>query len=145
MNSIELAYQLRRLTIDSNNSSSSVPPPPDTISASMASCDSADTAQIFELESSHFNSFSPPSSAPQYQYESSFNDFMSFSSAQESTERGLSLSNLRGGLSRSRCANNLSALCSITSSVGSTRSTYQVSYESGDKACWGYYVDTPSR
>mmetsp|Transcript_28290 Transcript_28290/g.58958 ORF Transcript_28290/g.58958 Transcript_28290/m.58958 type:complete len:133 (+) Transcript_28290:102-500(+) len=132
MNSIELAYQLRRLTVDSSSSgSSSVPAPPETISASMMSYDSASTTYDFELDCSHFNSFSPSPS-----YTSSFN---SLSSGHGSTDQGL-----RSGLSRSRCAHNLSALCS-TSSAGSTRSTRQVSYESGPNAPWGYFVDTPSR
>mmetsp|Transcript_26943 Transcript_26943/g.56165 ORF Transcript_26943/g.56165 Transcript_26943/m.56165 type:complete len:142 (+) Transcript_26943:98-523(+) len=141
MNSIELAYQLRRLTVDSNSSRARVPPPPETISASMTSYDSADTVQMFELDCSNFNDFSPS----QY-YTSSFNNDSTSSAQESTTERGL-LSLNNGGLSRSRYAqHNLSVLCSSsTSSVGSARSTRQVSYESGAKVGWGYYVDTPSR
>mmetsp|Transcript_29171 Transcript_29171/g.55318 ORF Transcript_29171/g.55318 Transcript_29171/m.55318 type:complete len:140 (-) Transcript_29171:769-1188(-) len=139
MNSIELNNQFRRLSVDSSSSgtsssssssSSSFPSQSEMLSASMMS-HSTDTAHEFELDCSRFNSFSPSVS-----HASSFN---SLSSAHESTEQ-----RLMGGLSRSRCAHNLSALCS-TSTAGSTRSTRQVSYESGPKAGWGYFVDTPSR
>mmetsp|Transcript_38534 Transcript_38534/g.71055 ORF Transcript_38534/g.71055 Transcript_38534/m.71055 type:complete len:130 (-) Transcript_38534:188-577(-) len=129
MNSIELNNQFRRLSVDSS-SSSSFPSQSEMLSASMMS-NPTDTSHKFGLDYSHFNSFSPSVS-----HASSFN---SLSFAHESTEQ-----RLMGGLSRSRCTHNLSALCS-TSTAGSTRSTRQVSYESGPNIGWGYFVDTPSK
>mmetsp|Transcript_38360 Transcript_38360/g.62766 ORF Transcript_38360/g.62766 Transcript_38360/m.62766 type:complete len:131 (-) Transcript_38360:515-907(-) len=130
MNSLELAYQLRRMSIDSSSSGScSVPPSPEMLSASMMS-DSSCSTQEFELDCSRFESISPTPS-----FASSFN---SLSSAHHTTDQGMS-----SGLSRSRCAHNFSSLCS-TSSAGSTSSTRQM-VESGPIAGWGYFVDTTSR
>mmetsp|Transcript_32806 Transcript_32806/g.68997 ORF Transcript_32806/g.68997 Transcript_32806/m.68997 type:complete len:124 (+) Transcript_32806:96-467(+) len=123
MNSLELAYQLRRMSIDSS-SNSSVPTPPEMLSA--ASMSYSSTGE-FELDCSQFDSMTPASS---------FN----------SMEQGLS-SNGWGshGLSRSRCAHNLSTFGSASSADSLSLTRQTPSYESGPNEGWGYYVDTPSR
>mmetsp|Transcript_11976 Transcript_11976/g.20793 ORF Transcript_11976/g.20793 Transcript_11976/m.20793 type:complete len:128 (-) Transcript_11976:519-902(-) len=126
VNSLELAYQLRRISIESG---SSVPPPPDMISIMSCSTTSS-SSQEFELDCSRFDSISPSPS-----FASSVG---SFPSANYEKQQGMI-----GGLSRSRCAHNLSALCS-SSSAGSTSSSRQM-FESGPNEGWGYYVDTPRR
>lgn len=116
MNSI--AYQMRRMSIESSAL------PPASLSASMVS---AADSQDFELDfdCSGFDAMSP---APSYG---------SFSS-QSSAGWG------NGGLSRSRCVNNLSSLGSASSAdvgVGSARQMHAP----GPNAGWGYFVDTPAR
>mmetsp|Transcript_7832 Transcript_7832/g.16951 ORF Transcript_7832/g.16951 Transcript_7832/m.16951 type:complete len:136 (-) Transcript_7832:410-817(-) len=135
MNSVELAYQLRRMSIDSSSSSSSssVPPPPEMLSAATMSYSSADTAQEFELDCSRFDGLSPTVSCA--------SSFDSLSSSRRAAEWGTG----GGGLSRSRCANNLSSLCSAFPSGGARLARQTSSYESGPNASWGYFVDTPSR
>ena len=124
--SLELAYQLRRLSIDSC-SSSVLPPPPKTLpSASTATTSySAASSQEFELDCSGFDGMLSPT----HSYASSYN----------------SLSSAQGGLSRSRCIHNLSSLGSA-SYVESNRLTRQIStHASGPTEGWGYFVDTPAR
>ena len=128
MNSLELAYQMRRISI---NSSSSAFSPPEMLPTSMMSF-SIDTAQEFEFDSSQFDSIS---STPSY-----VSSFYSLSPVDHATGQGLN-----SGLSRSRCAQDLSMLSS-SPSAGNTCSTRQIpSLESGPKAGWGYFVDTPPR
>eukprot|EP00584_Thalassiosira_punctigera_P002703 CAMPEP_0172526318 /NCGR_PEP_ID=MMETSP1067-20121228/1260_1 /TAXON_ID=265564 ORGANISM="Thalassiosira punctigera, Strain Tpunct2005C2" /NCGR_SAMPLE_ID=MMETSP1067 /ASSEMBLY_ACC=CAM_ASM_000444 /LENGTH=135 /DNA_ID=CAMNT_0013309801 /DNA_START=76 /DNA_END=483 /DNA_ORIENTATION=+ len=135
MNSVELAYQLRRMSIDSSSSSSSssVPPPPEMLSATTMSYSSADTAQEFELDCSRFDGLSPAASCA--------SSFDSLSSPHHAAEWGAG----GGGLSRSRCAHNLSSLCSAFPSGGARSARQTSSHESGPNASWGYFVDTPSR
>lgn len=132
MNSVELAYQLRKLSTASLSSCDSSVPSSEMMSASMMSDDFDGPAHQFELDCSGFNGFSPTSSCA-----TSFNSLLS---AHHAMDQGF-----KGGLSKSRCAHNLSALCdsSSISSMPLTRQTQ--SYESAPHAGWGYYVDTPSR
>ena len=120
MNSVELAHQFRRISIDSN--ASSVPQPPEMLSA----CTTALNSQDFELDSSVFDNMSQSSS---------FNSLSSQSSR----------SSIAGGLSRSRCvANNLSALGSASAADYSGRTTErrQLSTSSYTTDGWGYFADT---
>mmetsp|Transcript_27196 Transcript_27196/g.57391 ORF Transcript_27196/g.57391 Transcript_27196/m.57391 type:complete len:136 (-) Transcript_27196:583-990(-) len=134
VNSLELAYRLRMITVDSSSSSSSVPPPPDMMSTMSYSSMSSNTQ--FELDCSRFNSISPSPS-----FASSVSSFSS-SAQYEKRQGGMS-----GGLSRSRCAHNLSALCSSSSSTeySTLSSTRQMYESSGPNEGWGYFVDTPKR
>ena len=119
MNSVELAHQLRRISIDS---SSSVPQPPEMLSA----CTTALNSQDFELDCSQFDNMSQSSS---------FNSLSSQSSR----------SSITGGLSRSRCvASNLSALGSSSAADYSGRTTErrQLSTSSSTIDGWGYFADT---
>ena len=120
MNSLELAYQLTRMSIDY---SSSVPTPPEMLSDASMSYSSAGE---FELDCYQFDSMTPASSFNSMEQESSRNGWGS------------------NGLSRSRCAHNLSTLGS--SSSADSLSLRQIpSHESRPNGGWGYYVDTPSR
>ena len=121
MNSVELAHQLRRISIDSN--ASSVPQPPEMLSA----CTTALNSQDFELDCSQFDSMAQSSS---------FNSLSSQSSRSSITG---------GGLYRSRCvANNLSALGSSSAADYSGRTTErrQLSTPSSTIDGWGYFADT---
>jgi len=75
-------------------------------------------------------SFSPPASLA--------SSYCS-SSSEESASSCISKSQV-GGLSRSQCVSNLSALGG-TASVTSIKR--QASYKSGPNEGWGYFVDTP--
>ena len=108
----------------SDASSSSVPTPPGMIAASMMSLS-------FEDSSYDASSFAPPASLA-----SSYGSY----SSQESASSCISKSQV-GGLSRSRCMNNLSALGGDASETSIPR---QASYKSGPNQGWGYFVDTPS-
>ena len=126
MNSLELAYHLSTMSVNSNGGMN-VPPPPESLSCG-SSC-SSDFTQEFELDCSRFEATMAlnPSVA------SSMN---SLSSSYRSTEHMP-----MGGLLRSRCSHNLSDLCDASSSTRQGPS----SYASGPNAGWGYYVDTPAR
>jgi len=110
MNSLELAYQLSRISVDHNRSDSN-----------------SVITQEFELDFGYH--FDNHILAPSPSFASSVNSSLSAQSG--------------NGLSRSRCAHNLSALCGSTSDMA-RRCQNASSYESGPKA-WGYFVDTPSR
>ena len=126
MNS-ELAYQMRRLSI---NSSSSIPPPPEMLPA-LYSDASAGDLQGLELDCSGFDSLAPSPS-----FTSSYG---SLSSASDSYATSQIVGN---GLSRSRCMHDLSALGGSAFSDGTPRVP---SHASSPTAPWGYYVDTRSR
>ena len=99
--------------------------PVDMIAASMMSIS-------FEDSSYDASSFAPPASLAL--------SYGSYSS-QESTSSYISKSQV-GGLSRSRCMSNLSALGGSTFETTITRQR-QADYKSGPNQGWGYFVDTP--
>ena len=109
-----------------NASTSSVPTPPAMMAASMMSI------SFDDYSSYDASSFAPPASLS-----SSYHSF----SSQDSASSCLSQSKV-GGLSRSRCISNLSALGGNASETSIPR---QSSYKSGPNQGWGYFVDTPSR
>eukprot|EP00986_Skeletonema_menzelii_P012405 scaffold6832_cov81-Skeletonema_menzelii.AAC.28 len=104
---------------------SSVPTPPGMIAASMMSIS-------FDDSSYDASFFAPPASLS-----SSYDSY----SSQESASSCMSKSKV-GGLSRSRCMSNLSALGGNASETSIPRQTF---YKSGPNQGWGYFVDTPSR
>ena len=128
MNS-DLAYQFRRISIDSvASNSSSVPPPPEMLSACNSSFDSQ--GHGFELDCSRFDIMAPsPSIASSYNSQMSQASYSSSLSSQSNT-----------GFSRSRCVHNLSSLGGSSSADHSgVRSTMQTSSSPNDG--WGYFVD----
>jgi hypothetical protein len=132
-NSSAFDHQMRMLSI---GSSGSIPPPPASLSASMMSFSSAES-QEFEHDCCRFAAITPTSS------------LNLLSSIHHATARRMGNQEWgSGGLSRSRCVNNLSSLgdsfsSASDNSVGSSRQI--PSYEAGPNAGWGYFVDTPSR
>eukprot|EP00584_Thalassiosira_punctigera_P007366 CAMPEP_0172542868 /NCGR_PEP_ID=MMETSP1067-20121228/13390_1 /TAXON_ID=265564 ORGANISM="Thalassiosira punctigera, Strain Tpunct2005C2" /NCGR_SAMPLE_ID=MMETSP1067 /ASSEMBLY_ACC=CAM_ASM_000444 /LENGTH=101 /DNA_ID=CAMNT_0013329171 /DNA_START=13 /DNA_END=314 /DNA_ORIENTATION=+ len=94
---IELTYQLSRLDVESAGSGGSDA--------------SSSFPQQFELDCSQFDSMSQTPSCAS-----------STSNHSNSTFNSLASDHRSGGLSRSRCVQNLSAMCDA-SSVGSERST----------------------
>jgi hypothetical protein len=132
-NSFDFNYQMRRLSV---GSSGSIPPPPASLSASVMSFSSAESHE-FEHDCSRFAAMTPASS------------FNFLSASHYATERRMVNQGWgSGGLSRSRCVNNLSSLGDSFSSASdnSDGSSRQIpSYEAGPNAGWGYFVDTPSR
>lgn len=117
MNSLELAYQMRRLSVDSG--SSSLAPPP----ALASSADMGSFPADFELDCSGFDNLTPATS------------YASMSSGSLSSAS-------HNGLSRSRCVHNLSSLgCDAAEDYRPVASYASRSNE----PAWGYYVDTPSR
>ena len=109
------------------NSAYRIPTPPDMIAASMMSLS-------FEDSSYDASSFAPPATDS---FASSYGSY----SSQESASSCISKSQV-GGLSRSRCISNLSALGGNASETSIPRQAF---YKSGPNKGWGYYVDTPSR
>jgi hypothetical protein len=104
--------------------SSSVPTPPEMITASLMNVSFDDS------------SFDASSFAAQSSLSSSYDSY----SSQESASSCISKSKV-GGLSRSRCMSNLSALGGQSSETSIPR---QASYKSGpNHQGWGYFVDTP--
>ena len=129
MNSFEFAYQMKRLSIDSNGS---MPSPPDMLPLSMMSSSTADS-QEFELDCSQFATLMPPPS------------LQSSSLHQNSIDRRMSNVSLgSSGFSRSRCVRNLSALGSASSADVSCTPRKIPSYASTPNVGWGYFVDTLS-
>jgi hypothetical protein len=132
-NSFDFDYQMRGLSI---GSSGSIPPPPAILSASVMSFSSAESHE-FEHDCSRFAAMTPASS------------FNFLSASHYATERRMVNQGWgSGGLSRSRCVNNLSSLGDSFSSASdnSDGSSRQIpSYEAGPNAGWGYFVDTPSK
>eukprot|EP00984_Skeletonema_dohrnii_P002321 scaffold804_cov85-Skeletonema_dohrnii-CCMP3373.AAC.6 len=108
----------------SDASISSVPTPPGMIAASMM-------AVSFDDSSYDASAFAPPASLS-----SSYDSYSSL----ESASSCMSKSKV-GGLSRSRCMSNLSALGGSASETSIPR---QACYKSGPNKGWGYFVDTPS-
>ena len=138
MNSIELAYKLGRISMDS--SSSSVPPPP----ASLSSSSSMSSSLPYELDCTRFEGMSPSPSLVSSSYGSlSSQEEPQGYKSQSSSPRGMT----KGWgitLSRSQCVHNLSSLGSACSE--SSTSTRQISpYGSGPNEGWGYFVDTRSK
>ena len=133
-NSFDFDYQMRRLSI---GSSDSVPPPPASLCSSMMSFTSADL-QEFEHDCSRFPTVMPSPSSK----------FLSTSHFANARRTGNQVWG-SGGLSRSRCVNNLSSLGDSFSSASenSVGSSIRISsYEAvPPNAGWGYFVDTPSR
>jgi hypothetical protein len=107
------------------SSSCSVPSPLDMIAASMM------CSMSFEDSTYDASSFPSPASLT-----SSHNSH----SSQESTSSCISMRKV-GGLSRSRCLSNLSALGGHASETSILR---QAAYKAGPNHGWGYFVDTPS-
>lgn len=128
--SLELAYQLRRLSMESCSSgystASDVPPPASLSSASYSTASAS--PQEFDFDCSGFAGGISPTPS----YASS-----GFSSLSSANTQG---SSNGGGLSRSRVCQNLSALGGAAYE-DSTRLTHA----SGPNEGWGYFVDTPSR
>ena len=138
MNSIELAYKLGRISMDS--SSGSVPPPP----ASLSSSSSMSSSLPYELDCTGFEDMSPsPSSAlSSYGSLSSQEEPQGYES-QSSLSRGMS-KGWGSTLSRSRCVHNLASLGSACSE--SSTSTRQIPpYGTGTNEGYGYFVDSRSR
>ena len=102
---------------------SSVPTPPEMITASLMNVSFDDS------------SFDASSFAGQSSLSSSYDSY----SSQESASSCISKSKV-GGLSRSRCMSNLSALGGQSSETSISR---QASYMSSPNQGWGYFVDTP--
>ncbi len=102
---------------------SSVPTPPEMITASLMNLSFDDS------------SFDASSFAAQSSLSSSYDSY----SSQESASSCISKSKV-GGLSRSRCMSNLSALGGQSSETSIPR---QASYKSYPNQPWGYFVDTP--
>ncbi len=102
----------------------SVPTPTGMIAASM-------TSISFEDSSYDASFFASPASLA-----SSYDSY----SSQDSASSCISKSKV-GGLSRSLCVSNLSALGGNASETSIPR---QASYKSGPNQGWGYFVDTPS-
>eukprot|EP00584_Thalassiosira_punctigera_P027457 CAMPEP_0172579632 /NCGR_PEP_ID=MMETSP1067-20121228/139348_1 /TAXON_ID=265564 ORGANISM="Thalassiosira punctigera, Strain Tpunct2005C2" /NCGR_SAMPLE_ID=MMETSP1067 /ASSEMBLY_ACC=CAM_ASM_000444 /LENGTH=110 /DNA_ID=CAMNT_0013372357 /DNA_START=754 /DNA_END=1086 /DNA_ORIENTATION=+ len=106
---------------------------------------SAGTAQEFELDCSRFDGLSPAalcassfdllSSAGPTRRSNPPRRAASPACADRAAERGMG----GGGLSRTRCARDLSSLC------GACSASQTSSYESEPNASWGYFVGTPSR
>lgn len=111
-------------SLNSYASDASVPTPVGMIAASMMSTS-------FEDSSYDASSFASPASMA-----SSYDSY----SSQESASSCISKSKV-GGLSRSRCMSNLSALGGNASETSIPRQAY---YKSGPNQGWGYFVDTPS-
>lgn len=107
------------------NSYASVPTPPGMIAASMMKMNVS-----FEDSSFDASSFASHTSLS-----SSYDSYASH----ESASSFISSSKV-GGLSRSRCMSNLSALGGNASETSIPR---QTSYKSGPNQGWGYFVDTP--
>ncbi|KAL7460364.1 hypothetical protein ACHAXS_000820 [Conticribra weissflogii] len=132
MNSLELAYQMKSLAMDSRQS---VPRQPETLSGNMP----ASSALNFQMDSSRFDMMS---SSALSSFESPCNQSQLYSSM----VKGKGMSHGWGStLSRSRCVSNLSCLGSV-SSEGSGElphsRLYYTSLDNGDS--WGYYVDSVS-
>mmetsp|Transcript_12032 Transcript_12032/g.21413 ORF Transcript_12032/g.21413 Transcript_12032/m.21413 type:complete len:139 (-) Transcript_12032:260-676(-) len=138
MNSIELAYKLGRISMDS--SSSSVPPPP----ASLSSSSSMSSSLPYELDCTGFEGMSPsPSSASSSYGSLSSQEEPQGYESQSSLSRGMS-KGWGSTLSRSRCVHNLASLGSTCSE--SSTSTRQVPpYGTGLNEGWGHFVDSRSR
>ena len=138
MNSIELAYKLGRISMDSSSSdSSSFSSPQEMLSASASMM-----SDEFDFDCSSFDIFAPSPSLA--------SSFGSLASAQQHTTRQAMINQDWGSdsaMARSRCVNNLSTLGSASSSSDSLGSTYQTpsSCASTGPNAWGYYVDTPAR
>ena len=127
MSSLEIAYQLRRLTMDS--SSSSVPPPPESLCSSSISSPSHCELDLC----SRFNDMSqlPPLTPSPSCYS------MSSQESQGQSESTGSIKGWGSTISRSRCFNNLSSLgCAAPeSSLSREISTCNEG--------WGYFADVP--
>eukprot|EP00571_Detonula_confervacea_P006555 CAMPEP_0172329858 /NCGR_PEP_ID=MMETSP1058-20130122/61097_1 /TAXON_ID=83371 /ORGANISM="Detonula confervacea, Strain CCMP 353" /LENGTH=125 /DNA_ID=CAMNT_0013047051 /DNA_START=121 /DNA_END=501 /DNA_ORIENTATION=+ len=125
MNSLEITHQLRRIFMDSKHCAS---PPPESLSSSLCP---------HELDRSGLDGMSPSPSLA-----SSYNSLSSQESQSSYASRGVS-TGLCSTLSRSRCVNNLSSLCSTSSEC--TSSSRQIPpYESGPNEGYGYFIDTSS-
>ena len=114
MNSSELAYQMRRISLDSN--CESLPTPPHS------------------LDCSGFDKFNSMSS---------FHSYESTACQSQLSSCSLS-SNEYKGLSRSRCVANLSAMGSVSSedTALSRSSTPQHVSSAPNARSWGYFVDS---
>lgn len=132
MNSLELAYHMKSLAVDSRDTSSQTQ---ETLSGNMPVL----TAQNFQMDSTRFDvMISTTISCHESQYDKP--------QKHHSSKRETSIRHGWGStLSRSRCVSNLSCLGSVNSegTADMPRSRLDhTSFVNGDS--WGYYVDSVS-
>mmetsp|Transcript_27474 Transcript_27474/g.56514 ORF Transcript_27474/g.56514 Transcript_27474/m.56514 type:complete len:134 (+) Transcript_27474:120-521(+) len=132
MNSLELAYHMKSLAVDSRDSN---PQTQETLSGNMPVM----AAQNFQMDSTRFDMmFSNTISCQESQYNQP--------RQHHSMKREMSIRHgWSSTLSRSRCVSNLSCLGSVTSEGTSDMSHSRLDHTSFDKSdSWGYYVDSVS-
>ena len=105
-----------------------------SISTTPAGMLAASMMMSISFEDSSYDASSFP--APPASLASSYESYSSLDSASSCISKSQV-----GGLSRSRCMSNLSALGGNASETSIKR---QANYQSGPNQGWGYFVDTPT-